>query len=36
MDQKTFSIKPMEATDYDGLKALWMTIKGFGIRSLDD
>lgn len=22
--------------DYDGVKALWMTIDGFGIRSIDD
>lgn len=26
----------MEAADYDGLYALWMTIRGFGIRSVDD
>jgi len=26
----------MTAEDYTGLYALWMTIKGFGIRSLDD
>lgn len=29
-------IRVMEAKDYDGVKALWMTIKGFGIRSIDD
>ena len=26
----------MTTEDYPGLYALWMTIKGFGIRSLDD
>ena len=26
----------MTIEDYDGLYALWMTIKGFGIRSIDD
>ena len=30
------NIRVMEAKDYDGVKCLWMTIKGFGIRSLDD
>ena len=30
------NIRVMEAKDYDGVKSLWMTIKGFGIRSLDD
>ena len=30
------NIRVMEAKDYDGVKNLWMTIKGFGIRSLDD
>lgn len=34
--QKTFIVKPMTAEDYDGLRALWMTIRGFGIRSIDD
>ena len=33
---KQFTIKPMTIEDYDGLHALWMTIQGFGIRSLDD
>ena len=36
MDTKAYTIKPMEESDYEGLKALWMTIRGFGIRSLDD
>ena len=30
------NIRVMEAKDYDGVKSLGMTIKGFGIRSLDD
>lgn len=29
-------IRTMTADDYDGVKALWMTIHGFGIRSVDD
>ena len=33
---KQFTIKPMTIEDYDGLHALWMTIHGFGIRSIDD
>lgn len=36
MTTKTFTVRTMTAADYDGLKALWMTIKGFGIRSIDD
>lgn len=27
---------PMTIGDYDEVRALWMTIRGFGIRSLDD
>lgn len=34
--KKEFEIRTMRAEDYPGLKALWMTIKGFGIRSIDD
>lgn len=30
------NIRPMTIEDYDGVKALWMTIHGFGIRSVDD
>ena len=26
----------MRASDYEAVKALWMTIKGFAIRSIDD
>ena len=29
-------IRKMAIEDYDGVKALWMSIKGFAIRSLDD
>ena len=33
---KSYEIKTMTAEDYDGLYKLWMTIHGFGIRSIDD
>ena len=29
-------ILPMREADYDDVRALWMTIRGFGIRALDD
>ena len=29
-------VRVMTLEDYDGVKALWMKIKGFGIRSIDD
>ena len=29
-------IRKMTIEDYGGVKALWMSIKGFAIRSLDD
>ena len=29
-------IQPMTMNDYDDVRALWMTIRGFGIRTLDD
>ena len=29
-------IKIMTMEDYDGVRKLWMQIKGFGIRSIDD
>ncbi len=29
-------IQPMTMADYDDVRALWLTIRGFGIRSLDD
>ena len=31
-----YSIMPMTEDDYDEVRALWMTIRGFGIRALDD
>ncbi len=30
------SIRRMEIEDYDGVRALWMSIHGFAIRSIDD
>ncbi len=36
MEGSTYIIRAMTTEDYDGLYALWMTIKGFGIRSIDD
>ena len=35
-NKKNYTIRAMEESDYPGLKALWMTIHGFGIRSIDD
>ncbi|MBQ3706810.1 MAG: GNAT family N-acetyltransferase [Clostridia bacterium] len=29
-------LEPMTIEDYDEVRALWMTISGFGIRALDD
>ena len=29
-------IVPMKPEDYDDVRALWMTIRGFGIRARDD
>lgn len=29
-------IRTMTINDYDGVRALWLTIKGFAIRSIDD
>ena len=39
MDQQLLNeivIVPMKPQDYDDVRALWMTIRGFGIRALDD
>lgn len=36
MEKKNYTIRSMTAKDYDGLHDLWMSIKGFAIRSLDD
>ena len=33
---KVIEIRRMEPEDYDRIYALWKTIKGFGIRSIDD
>lgn len=30
------TIRTMTIEDYEGVKALWLSIKGFAIRSLDD
>ena len=34
--EKKINIVPMTPEDYDDVRALWMTIRGFGIRTLDD
>ena len=34
--EKKINIVPMVPEDYDDVRALWMTIRGFGIRALDD
>ena len=31
-----FTVETMTIENYEGVKALWMTIKGFAIRSIDD
>lgn len=31
-----YTVRTMTIEDYPGVKALWMTIKGFAIRSIDD
>ncbi len=31
-----YTVRTMTIEDYEGLYALWMTIKGFGMRSIDD
>ena len=33
---ENYTIMPMSEADYDEVRALWMTIRGFGIRALDD
>lgn len=35
-EKKGFCVRIMTAEDYEGLRALWMSIKGFAIRSIDD
>ncbi len=34
--EKHYTIRAMTIADYPGLHDLWMTIHGFGIRSIDD
>ncbi len=36
MQKKQNVIRTMTSEDYEGLHALWMTLHGFGIRSIDD
>lgn len=36
MTIRTMTIRTMTIEDYDGVYALWMSIKGFAIRSVDD
>lgn len=36
MGDKAFSVRTMTIGDYEGLRTLWMSIRGFGIRSIDD
>lgn len=31
-----YTVRTMKIEDYPGVRALWMTIKGFAIRSIDD
>ena len=35
-DETLFYVRPMETSDIEAVRALWMTIKGFGIRTIDD
>ena len=36
MMNNNFEIRTMTIEDYQGVHDLWMTIKGFAIRSIDD
>lgn len=36
MSEKFYSVREMRIGDYEKIHDLWMGIKGFGIRSLDD
>ena len=36
MSNNELKIRTMTIDDYDGVYNLWMTIKGFAIRSIDD
>ncbi len=35
-DPADIRIEPMVPADYDNVRALWLTIRGFGIRAVDD
>ena len=35
-ENRMITYRVMTIEDYDGVYDLWMTIKGFGIRSIDD
>lgn len=36
MKKENYVVRKMTIEDYEGVKALWMTIHGFAIRSIDD
>ena len=36
MAESTYRIREMKAEDFEEVHKLWMTIHGFGIRSIDD
>lgn len=36
MDSSTYQIRQMREADYEKVHELWMSIHGFGIRSMDD
>ena len=36
LPKKSRTVRTMTSEDYDGVRKLWMSIKGFAIRSVDD
>lgn len=36
MEKHTYQVRQMREADYEKVHALWMSIHGFGIRSMDD
>jgi ribosomal protein S18 acetylase RimI-like enzyme len=36
MEKEKYELRPLTIEDYDQLHALWLTIKGFRIRTVDD
>lgn len=36
MNKKDFTVRAMTIDDYDGVYRLWMSIRGFAMRSIDD